>query len=1057
MRKISKKLIKYLLIIFTIFIAILTCNIFKENRDPLKKESFSATENKYSATATVQANLTEMQKAIQEVAYAYYMREENIQYNLMKFGLYSPEEATTQNTGYMVCSGFTRNVYNELLGIKIPNRTTDLLKYGKEFVGNPEVIGYGKMEEQDFIMKMYNSSAENNYIELKNPSLTDIMPYLRIGDVLTHTGHTFIVYDVMYDNDGNVVDALIMESMHGKGKDYVLTKLPRTMSIGNDISFGDANQYLYYNTYENTSWKYGLTQGSLNVTQLSTYSNWVNINKSSRCAEYSILRFIGTDKNENAILNYQGANYGDRNHSGEIIELSDKIKDRVKYSKLYIEKTVNVHANDVVEANDELIYTIIIKNNSDNKYSEDIIVSENISKYVTYKSYTSNKSSIIYSQDLDNDKINWNIGKLDNGEEVTISYTVKVKKNNNGKTIESKGTVANIPSSVVKNTIGVNLSVNQSNSIEREYENLREKYNGKELINEIYKKEFGIDLKFDEFKVTDLINNTKTEATASSISLNKNNNLYGAILNKYWSTLSLNYYTYEKENDISAYKLKYWRSYTNSARRQDTIYSENFKTGDILIYTNYNDVKYTYQNGTLSATPITYENGEYAYIYIDGKGFVGVNLGGDGIVGTKDDRNEFNASYYSTNGLSVDSNTSETDENILEFANYQSLYGKDYYVILRPSLSIDLIGMDLDVNYSTLNQTNKDVTVTITSNEKMIDVDGWTLSEDELTLTKVYKENTTEEVEICDYLGNKITKTIKINNIDKVAPTVQVNYGTTELTNNSVTVTITANERIQQIEGWTIDSKQKILTKIFTANDEETVTITDLAGNTSTIDVKVANIDKTEIEADVKYSTTIWTNKDVIVTITLNKLIKEIENWNLSEDGKTLTKIFTSNEENEFDVQDLAGNTKKLKVRVANIDKMAPTIEVSYSITSVTNNDVIATITANEEIQEIEGWSLSVDGKVLTKTYSTNKEETITVQDLAGNTTVANIKITNIDKGNSKSDANNDSENKKDTTTTKELLPKTGEDKILIIGGIFIAVGLASFMVGTLKRYRDIK
>ena len=235
------------------------------------------------------------------------------------------------------------------------------------------------------------------------------------------------------------------------------------------------------------------------------------------------------------------------------------------------------------------------------------------------------------------------------------------------------------------------------------------------------------------------------------------------------------------------------------------------------------------------------------------------------------------------------------------------------------------------------------------------------------------------------------------------------------------------------------------------------MTITDLAGNTSTIDVKVANIDKTEIEADVKYSTTIWTNKDVIVTITLNKLIKEIENWNLSEDGKTLTKIFTSNEENEFDVQDLAGNTKKLKVRVANIDKMAPTIEVSYSITSVTNNDVIATITANEEIQEIEGWSLSVDGKVLTKTYSTNKEETITVQDLAGNTTVANIKITNIDKGNSKSDANNDSENKKDTTTTKELLPKTGEDKILIIGGIFIAVGLASFMVGTLKRYRDIK
>ena len=1083
MRKIPKKLRKYLLFVCAVFIAIWFCNIFKEDIEPLKKESYSATTNKYSTTTTVQANLTEMQKAIQEVAYAYYMRGENIQYNSMKVGFYSPEESTTQNINYMVCSGFTRNMYNELLGIKIPSGTTELLKYGKEFVGNPEVIGYGKMEDQNFIMKMYDLYAENNYIELKNPSLTDIIPYIRIGDVLTYTGHTFMVYDVMYDNNGNVVDAWIMESAHGKGKNYILTKIPKLVSIGNNISFGNANHYLYHNTYENTSWEYGLTQGSLNVTQLSTYPNWVNINTSSRCDEYSILRFIGTDKDGNAILNYQGANYNDSNHDGEIIELSDKIKDRVKYSRLYIEKTVDVNTDDIVETNDELTYTIIIKNNSDNNYNEDIIVSENISKYVTYKSYTSNKSSIVCSQDLDNDKISWNIGKLSSGEKVSISYTVKVKKNNNGKIIESTGTVANIPSSVVKDTIGINLNVDQANSIEKEYENLRNKYNGKKLIKEIYRNTFGIDLKFDEFKATDLINNTKNTLTFSTISLNENNNLYGAVLNKYWNTLALKHYTYEKENDISAYDLKYWRGYTSDARRQDTIYSENFKTGDILIYTNYNDVKYTYKNGTLITTPITYENGEYTYIYIDGKGFVGVNLGDDGIAGTKDDRNEFNAKYYSVNGLSVYSNTSETDEGILEFANYQSLFGKDYYVILRPSLSIDLIDMELDINYSTLNQTNKDVTVTITSNEKMLGVEGWILSEDELTLTKVYKENITEEVEIYDYLGNKTTKTIKINNIDKVAPTVEVNYSTTEntnknvtvtiianeeiqeladwklasdkksmtktysanteetiivkdlagntvtaqiqitnidkiapiaqvnystieLINNSVIVTITANEKIQQIEGWAIDSKQKILTKIFTTNDEETVTITDLAGNTSTIDVKVTNIDKTEIEADVKYSTTIWTNKDVTVTITLNKAIKEIENWKLSEDGKTLTKVFTSNEEKELEVQDLAGNTKKLKVSVANIDKTAPIIDVSYNIISATNKDVIVIITANEEIQKIEGWTLSEDGKALTKTYSTNKEETIILQDIAGNTIEANIKITNIDKEKPKVDVN---------------------------------------------------
>jgi len=62
--------------------------------------------------------------------------------------------------------------------------------------------------------------------------------------------------------------------------------------------------------------------------------------------------------------------------------------------------------------------------------------------------------------------------------------------------------------------------------------------------------------------------------------------------------------------------------------------------------------------------------------------------GNDGIPGTADDRNEFNASYYDKNGLKVYSDINETEEKVLEFANYQTLFGKDYYVILRPSLGL---------------------------------------------------------------------------------------------------------------------------------------------------------------------------------------------------------------------------------------------------------------------------------------------------------------------------------------------------------------------------------
>ena len=96
----------------------------------------------------------------------------------------------------------------------------------------------------------------------------------------------------------------------------------------------------------------------------------------------------------------------------------------------------------------------------------------------------------------------------------------------------------------------------------------------------------------------------------------------------------------------------------------------------------------------------------------------------------------------------------------------QTLFGKDYYVILRPSLKTDTTQMQLDIEYRAYDDN---ITVTIKSNEKMLEVEGWNLSEDEMTLTKVYTENTTEEVEIYDLAGNNKTAKISINNINNNA------------------------------------------------------------------------------------------------------------------------------------------------------------------------------------------------------------------------------------------------------------------------------------------------
>ena len=80
------------------------------------------------------------------------------------------------------------------------------------------------------------------------------------------------------------------------------------------------------------------------------------------------------------------------------------------------------------------------------------------------------------------------------------------------------------------------------------------------------------------------------------------------------------------------------------------------------------------------------------------------------------------------------------------------------------------------------------------------------------------------------------------------------------------------------------------------------------------------------------------------------------------------------------------------------LDEVAPKISIKYSKKSKTKGNVKVTIKANEQIQPINGWKLSSNKKVLTKTYTKNIKETIKIKDLSGNITTANIEINNIVK-----------------------------------------------------------
>ena len=169
--------------------------------------------------------------------------------------------------------------------------------------------------------------------------------------------------------------------------------------------------------------------------------------------------------------------------------------------------------------------------------------------------------------------------------------------------------------------------------------------------------------------------------------------------------------------------------------------------------------------------------------------------------------------------------------------------------------------------------------------------------------------------------------------------------------------------------------------KEFSTENEDTFTITysaqDSLEHVTTATITVI-VDGTAPRADVKYSTTQPTKDGVTVTIQAGELLNENaipEGWTLSEDKTSISKVYTVIVNNEeITIQDAAGNEAKAYVTISNIDSEVDNVQISYSVeqTQPTNSDVKVTISADEEIQLVEGWAYveNSDNKSIEKTYS---------------------------------------------------------------------------------------
>lgn len=302
------------------------------------------------------------------------------------------------------------------------------------------------------------------------------------------------------------------------------------------------------------------------------------------------------------------------------------------------------------------------------------------------------------------------------------------------------------------------------------------------------------------------------------------------------------------------------------------------------------------------------------------------------------------------------------------------------------------------VEYSTTETTKEGVVVTISANKEMQPINGWTLSQDKKYMQKEFFSNVEGIVTLTSIGGEKINQEIAINNIDDSIANVNVEYSNNDLDATEVTVSIVSDRELQELEGWTLSEDRKILSKTYYENTTETITIYDMLSNAIPVEIVINNIVNEAPECKVSYSTIDPTNKNVIVTITSNRELKELNGWTLSEDKMSLTKTYNQNTEEKLELEDLYGNKMTALISIKNIDKEKPKLEISYSTKELTNQKVKVEIKSDEKLNKPEGWEISADEKTISKYYFENEIIMLKVQDLAGNETEIEVKVENIDK-----------------------------------------------------------
>ena len=387
------------------------------------------------------------------------------------------------------------------------------------------------------------------------------------------------------------------------------------------------------------------------------------------------------------------------------------------------------------------------------------------------------------------------------------------------------------------------------------------------------------------------------------------------------------------------------------------------------------------------------------------------------------------------------------------------LYGNEASITINCSGIENQYIPKLTMNYSETKPTNEGVTVTLTSDEELMEIDGWLHTDGNVNaISKTFEENQpfayvqVMSKRIFDLTGQPRVVDYQVLNIDKQAPSCKVEYDTKERTKGSVRVTIWADEEIEAVNAFDYTKAVRIgedgnteygITLYYSNNTNGFVTVRDEAYNISLVNVIIDNIDTsvdglyTEMNATTSRNDSVklkvHANENINVTNTIETMkeaaLNKITTYRIAtnvlldsssfgyseplyriaeEPGQGSTSNNNGTNEIEMDytedemyVLEATDNTNNKDLALINtsvIDKN----EMSIEREDVVNSDgsVTVILRTNEPVlatEKIEGWELGDDLQTLTKTFYQNQNQILELEDFAGNITTYDASVVNMD------------------------------------------------------------